>query len=154
MVQNVLLPFSIPVLRVGDSTNTSFIPLALVYSGFQNDFQPLDRDNWWGSSPFLISMTTQFLLLYKTTRDIALLWGWRKIGIITTNHFPFMLNSKMQFVQKDLAVYFSEYNLTHPLDTFTPFIMFEVQVFIYHGALEDYFKVLKSAADYELVGSK
>lgn len=151
-VRNVLLPFSIPVLRVGDNTNPSSIPLAIVYAGFQNDF--LLPESWWGASPFLISMTTQILFLYKTTRDVALLWGWRKIGIITTNPFPFMLNSRMQFVQNDLVIYFSEYNLTHPLETFAPFIKFEVQVFVYHGAVEDYFKVLKSAVDYELIGSK
>lgn len=96
------------------------------------------------------------LTVYRALKQLSLFFGWTRLGVLVTlDPAEYSNGDSTSFVLGDkgtFQIFYSSYNQSDPLASLRLFIDNEIQIFVFHGTVRDYLRVLMLAADHFFTG--
>ena len=157
-IRSVISPFLMPTIQFADFRKNSHFSGRSLRRAFKKGFTNLHSVSVLTADvqKNYFQMIPHPLTVYEALKQLSVFLGWTRLGVLVTldpteyrNGDPtsFVLGEKGSF-----QIFYSSYNQSDPLESLRLCIENEIQIFVFHGTVRDYLRVLKLAADHFFTG--
>ena len=161
-IRSIISPFMMPTIQFADFRKNSHFSGRSLRRAFKKGFANLNsvspsvrgldadiQENYF-------QMIPHPLTVYRALKQLSLFFGWTRLGVLVTlDPAEYSNGDSTSFVLGDkgtFQIFYSSYNQSDPLASLRLFIDNEIQIFVFHGTVRDYLRVLMLAADHSFTG--
>ena len=169
--QNVIQPFSLPMVRFGQLRRLQALTESDVLSSFQNllrvhttgettvrSSKPMANDFFKAlRKKFLFTVGPEMRILHQAVVSLTEVFNWGKIGfIVPFNDEQFSSDESISHTlrSENLTVVFVHLDLKALNNTFRVLIENEIQIVVFQGEPKTYIKLLNGGLQWDYVGNK